>query len=236
MSLPLPRPSIAADPPPDAAERERDFTRDASHELRTPLTVIRVASDLIAHDVGLSSASRRSLARIQDAVAGMEAVIDALLFLARCEQAPLGVDDVVVREVVEREIDRIRPALRHKELALHLEVEAEPVLHAPPRVLQVMLGNLLANAVRFTDAGGVVVRLKEGSVEVEDSGIGMDAATLARAFEPFYRGEGEQYVGSGLGLSIAHRLGQRCGWPLRLDSTPGQGTRASILFGRACRD
>ncbi|MBH2010600.1 MULTISPECIES: sensor histidine kinase [Thermomonas] len=236
MSLPLPRPSIAADPPPDAAERERDFTRDASHELRTPLTVIRVASDLIAHDAGLSSASRRSLARIQDAVAGMEAVIDALLFLARCEQAPLGVDDVVVREVVEREIDRIRPALRHKELALHLEVEAEPVLHAPPRVLQVMLGNLLANAVRFTDAGGVVVRLKEGSVEVEDSGIGMDAATLARAFEPFYRGEGEQYVGSGLGLSIAHRLGQRCGWPLRLDSTPGQGTRASILFGRACRD
>ncbi len=227
---------MAADPPPDAAERERDFTRDASHELRTPLTVIRVASDLIAHDAGLSPASRRSLARIQDAVAGMEAVIDALLFLARCEQAPLGVDDVVVREVVEREIDRIRPALRHKALALRLEVEAEPVLHAPPRVLQVMLGNLLANAVRFTDAGEVVVRLKEGSVEVEDSGIGMDAATLARAFEPFYRGEGEQYVGSGLGLSIAHRLGQRCGWPLRLDSTPGQGTRASIMFGKSCRD
>ena len=82
----------------------------------------------------------------------------------------------------------------------------------------------------------MVVRLKEGSVEVEDSGIGMDAATLARAFEPFYRGEGEQYVGSGLGLSIAHRLGQRCGWPLRLDSAPGRGTRASILFGRTHRD
>lgn len=236
MPVSLPRPSLAADPPPDAAERERDFTRDASHELRTPLTVIRVASDLIAHDAGLSPASRRSLARIQDAVAGMEAVIDALLFLARCEQAPLGVDDIVVREVVEREIDRVRPALRHKQLQLRLEVEAEPVLHAPPRVLQVMLGNLLSNAVRFTDTGGVVVRLKEGSVEVEDSGIGMDAAMLARAFEPFYRGEGEQYVGSGLGLSIAHRLGQRCGWPLWLDSTPGRGTRASIQFGRSNRD
>lgn len=236
MSVALPRPPFAANPSPGAAERERDFTRDASHELRTPLTVIRVASDLIAHDDGLSPASRRSLARIQDAVAGMEAVIDALLFLARSEQAPLDVDDVVVREVVEREVDRVRPILRHKQLALHLEVEAEPVLHAPPRILQVMLGNLLSNAVRFTDAGGVVVRLKEGCVEVEDSGIGMDAATLARAFEPFYRGEGEQYVGSGLGLSIAHRLGQRCGWPLRLDSTPGHGTRASILFGRSNRD
>ena len=129
----------------EAAERERDFTRDASHELRTPLTVIRVASDLIAHDDGLSPASRRSLARIQDAVAGMEAVIDALLFLARSEQAPLDVEDVVVREVVEREVDRVRPILRHKQLALHLEVEAEPVLHAPSRILQVMLGNLLSN-------------------------------------------------------------------------------------------
>lgn len=236
MSVVLPRPPFAANPSPEAAERERDFTRDASHELRTPLTVIRVASDLIAHDDGLSPASRRSLARIQDAVAGMEAVIDALLFLARSEQAPLDVDDVVVREVVEREVDRVRPILRHKQLALHLEVEAEPVLHAPSRILQVMLGNLLSNAVRFTDAGGVVVRLKEGCVEVEDSGIGMDAATLARAFEPFYRGEGEQYVGSGLGLSIAHRLGQRCGWPVRLESTPGQGTRASIVFGRINRD
>ena len=154
MSVVLPSTPLVADPSRDAAERERDFTRDASHELRTPLTVIRVASDLIAHDAGLSPASRRSLARVQDAVAGMEAVIDALLFLARCEQAPLAVDDIVVRELVEREIDRVRPLLRHKQLQLQLEVEAEPVLHAPPRVLQVMLGNLLSNAVRFTDAAG----------------------------------------------------------------------------------
>ena len=235
MSTPQPHspPSPPAAPPPDAAARERDFTRDASHELRTPLTVIRVASDLIAQDDGLSAASRRSLSRIQDAVAGMEAVIDALLLLARCEQTALDAEDVPVRDVVEQELARLQPLLRRKPLALRLEVEAEPVLHAPPRVLPVMLGNLLANAVRFTDVGGVVVRLRADAVDVEDTGIGMDAATLARAFEPFYRGQGEQYVGPGLGLSIAHRLGQRCGWTLRLESTPGQGTRATILFGRS---
>lgn len=223
--------------PADAfAVRERDFTRAASHELRTPLTVIRVASDLIAHDDGLSSASQRSLARIQDAVAGMEAILDALLLLARCDQAALDAEDVDVREVLARELDAVRPLLLRKGLALRLEIEAEPVLHAPPRVLQVMLGNLLGNAVRFTDAGEVRVRLLADRVEVEDTGIGMDAATLARAFEPFYRGEAGQYTGAGLGLSIAHRLGQRCGWPLQLESMPGQGTRASILFGSGIRD
>ena len=57
----------------------------------------------------------------------------------------------------------------------------------------------------------------------------MDAAALARAFEPFYRANAA-LAGSGLGLSIAHRLGERCGWPLELASTPGEGTHASILL------
>lgn len=231
MSWHSPSPQLAAEQVADAAARERDFTRDASHELRTPLTVIRVASDLIAHDDGLSNASRRSLGRIQDAVAGMEAIIDALLLLARCEQTTLEAEDVRVREVVEHELERIEPLLAYKRLALRVDIEAEPVLRAPPRVLQVMLGNLLGNAVRFTDVGEVRVCLAADRLQVEDTGIGMDAATLARAFEPFYRGEGEQTVGPGLGLSIAHRLGQRCGWPLRLESAPGRGTRATILFG-----
>src|SRR5690606_35897025 len=106
--------------------------------------------DLIAHDDGLSNASRRSLGRIQDAVAGMEAIIDALLLLARCEQAVIELEEVRVRDVVENELERVLPLLRYKGLELRLEIEAEPVLQAPPRVLQVMLGNLLGNAVRFT--------------------------------------------------------------------------------------
>lgn len=220
----------------DDASREREFTRAASHELRTPLTVIRVASDLIEHDPGLSEASKRSLARIQDAVSGMEAIIDALLLLARGERCAMEAEYFSVRELVEQELAHVRPLLEHKQLKLDVKLDAAPVLHAPPCVLRVMLGNLLNNAARFTDAGEVRVRLGSDRLSVEDTGIGMDAATLARACEPFYRGESEQGVGPGLGLAIAHRLGQRCGWPLQLQSAPGQGTCASILFGDAIRD
>ena len=216
--------------------RERDFTRDASHELRTPLTVIRVATDLIEHDEGLSPRSRRSLARIQGAAESMESLMSALLLLARDRDVPLETEEFPVREVLEHEIEKVRLLLEDKGVSLVVDVQAEPVLHAPPRVLQVMLGNLLSNALRFTDAGSVHVRLLQDRVEIEDTGIGMDAAALARAFEPFYRASIEQPLGSGLGLSIAQRLGQRCGWPLQLSSVPGQGTRACILFGAVNRD
>ena len=217
-------------------ERERDFTRDASHELRTPLTVIRVATDLIGHDEGLSVPSRRSLARIQAAAESMESLMAALLLLARDQGVPLETVDFNVREVLEHELEKVRALLAHKGVSLTVDLQAEPVLHAPPRVLQVMLGNLLSNAARFTDAGTVHVRLLQDRVDIEDTGIGMDASAMARAFEPFYRASIEQPVGPGLGLSIAQRLGQRCGWPLQLASVQGQGTRASILFGAANRD
>ena len=216
--------------------RERDFTRDASHELRTPLTVIRVATDLIGHDDGLSARSQRSLARIQGATESMESLMSALLLLARDRDVPLETDEFQVREVLEHELEKVRSQLEGKGVSLVLDVQAEPLLHAPHRVLQVMLGNLLSNAVRFTDAGTVHVRLLQDRVEIEDTGIGMDAAALARAFEPFYRVSIENQVGPGLGLSIAQRLAQRCGWLLQLTSEPGQGTRACILFGAVNRD
>lgn len=212
--------------------RERDFTRDASHELRTPLTVIRVAADLIAHDESLSNRSRRSLSRIQGASSSMESLIDALLMLARDRSVAIETEDFHVRDIVEAEVAKVQPLLDEKNVELDVQIDADPQLHSPPRVLGVMLGSLLSNAVRFTDSGSIRVHLQEDRIDVIDTGIGMEAEALARAFEPFYRANAV-LPGSGLGLSIAHRLGQRCGWPLQLVSTPGEGTHATILL-RPC--
>ncbi|MEO6169367.1 MAG: HAMP domain-containing sensor histidine kinase [Lysobacter sp.] len=212
-------------------QRERDFTRDSSHELRTPLTVIRMATDMLLANPDTSAATARSLARVQRAGRDMEAVIEAFLMLAR--EADTGPQDqeFEVRDVVREQVDRLQPLLADKPVVIELLDEGAPRLSGSPQVLGVMVGNLLSNAVRFTHHGRIQVRLSAGAIEVSDSGIGMDAATLAKAFNPFYRADIGRDDGKGMGLSIAHRLGDRVGWPVSLRSQPEEGTVATIRLG-----
>ncbi|KAB8196978.1 sensor histidine kinase [Lysobacter maris] len=209
--------------------RERDFTRDASHELRTPLTVIRVAADLMLADPEASVQTRRSLSRIQRAGRDMESVIEAFLILAReAEIAPQS-EEFEVIDVVRHEVDRVLPLLEGRPVELTVDDRGAPRLYAPPNVLNVMLGNLLSNAVRFTESGRIDVQVHPDRIEVRDTGIGMSREALARVFDPFYRVDPER-DGRGMGLSIVRRLGDRFGWPVALHSAPGEGTVATIHF------
>jgi len=213
-------------------QRERDFTRDASHELRTPLTVIRVASDMLLADPDTPERSRRSLQRIQAAGRDMEAVIDAFLILARdADVQPQG-EEFRVREVIGEEVERAQPLLAGKPVELRITGDADPVISAPPRVLGVMVGNLLSNACVFTEEGLIEVEVGEDRVTVRDTGIGMSPGTLQRVFDPFYRADQFRSGGKGMGLSIVRRLGERFGWPVTLDSAAGKGTVAEIRFSR----
>lgn len=214
----------------DHVSRERNFTRDASHELRTPLTVIRVASDMALADDAIAPRQRRSLQRIQRAGRDMEAVIDAFLILAReADVAPqMEVFDVVDLARYEVETAAELVAGRPVHVELH---HADPVqLHGPPRVLQVVVSNLVRNACNYTDEGRIDVFVEHDRVRVRDTGIGMSPEALHRAFEPFYRAEPSRPLGTGLGLSIVRRLCDRFGWTVQLTSEPGVGTEATVVF------
>ena len=214
----------------DFVERERDFTRDASHELRTPLTVIRMATDMMLDDPGISARSVRSLGRVQRASRDMEAVIDAFLILAReADIAPQSAQFDVL-DIVREEVERVRPLLQDKPVSIEVREEGAPRLFAPPHVLNVMLRNLLVNAVSFTEQGQIEVCVAHDRVLVRDTGIGMSAEALARAFDPFYRADLSREEGKGMGLSIVRRLGDRFGWPVTLTSASGEGTTAVIHF------
>lgn len=209
--------------------RERDFTRDASHELRTPLTVIRVASDMLAEDPELPTRATRSLQRIRRAGRDMEQVVDAFLILARESDVEPQREDFDVRDVVYEQVEQVRPLLAGKPVDLQVTESASPRLHASPRVLGVMLDNLLRNACTFTERGRIDVRIDSDRIAIQDSGIGMSAETLSRVYDPFYRGDVNS-PGKGMGLSIVRRLGERFDWPVSIESEPGRGTTAVIRF------
>ncbi|HAI46063.1 Sensor protein QseC [compost metagenome] len=210
--------------------RERNFTRDASHELRTPLTVIRVASDMALGDQELTPRLRRSLNRIQRAGRDMEAVIDAFLILAREADVEPQIELFDVNEIVRYEVDNARELLAGRPVEIFLHSAGPVQLHAPPRVLQVVVSNLLRNACSYTDEGRIDVDVLEDRVVVRDTGIGMSPEALGRAFEPFYRAEPTRPQGTGLGLSIVRRLCDRFGWKVSLGSELGQGTQAAVLY------
>ena len=106
-------------------------------------------------------------------------------------------------------------------------------LFGPSKVVSVMIGNLLRNACRYTDAGSVTVTIQERCVRIEDTGRGMSAEDMANIFQPFFRGQGAPRGGHGVGLTIVRRLSDRFNWPVEFHSELGVGTRASILFSDA---
>ncbi len=211
--------------------RERNFTRDASHELRTPLTVIRMASDMALADSALTPRLQRSLQRIQRSGREMEAIVDAFLLLAReADVEPLS-EAFDVGDVVRHEAEAAAELLAGKMVELRVLIDGPQPMLASPRVMHVVIGNLLRNACQYTEAGEIEVRVGEGRVVVRDTGIGMSAEALSRVFEPFFSaGEGQQ-KGAGLGLPIVRRLCERCGWRITLDSSEGIGTTATLHYG-----
>jgi signal transduction histidine kinase len=211
-------------------ERERNFTRDASHELRSPLTVIRIACDVLCAEDDVSPYVRRQIKRILASARDMEGLIESFLILAREGDSSLPEEDFVINEVVADEVEKARPLLADKPVDLQIEEHAAFSLHGSPRVLRVILSNLIRNACAYTDSGSVVVQIHADHLCVEDTGCGMTPEELERAFDPFFRGGLRKEGGQGVGLTIVRRLSARFGWPVSLESEAGRGTRAYVRF------
>ncbi len=211
----------------DFIERERLFTGDVSHELRTPLAVIKGATELLLDDPALDQRNQLRVARIGRAVAEMGEISGALLALAREQDgAPVHPGRCDAEAVARELIERYQSLLRGKELKLSLQVDEPPQVTADHAVLAMVLGNLLRNALSFTETGEVRVHLASDSIRVEDTGQGIDETTAPQLFRPYVRGENSQ--GAGLGLSLVQRLCERQGWSVSLANRPSGGTVAEL--------
>lgn len=211
-------------------DRERNFTRDASHELRTPLTVIKMASEVLISDGQLDDYAMRNAQRILRSARDMEALIEAFLLMAREAENALPADDFSVNSVVCEEMERAETLVAEKPIKLEIVENAQFCLHAPSKVVAVLIGNLIRNAVSYTDEGRVRVVVDPGMVTVEDTGVGMSESDLKQIFQPFFRAEHGRRGGIGVGLTIVKRLSDRFRWPIEFESELGKGTRVRVRF------
>lgn len=213
----------------EGMKRQDKFTRYASHELRTPVSVIRGASELLRATADLDDPLvRRPLERIERSVLEMEALIEAFLWLAHDHGEPGTAQACEVAPIVRETLAKYSYLIDDKPVRSELVIVGEPAVHAPPTVISVVLGNLIANAFHYTDDGKVVIEVGPNHVSVTDSGGGIELDDPDSCSKSFV--QGEKSVGYGIGLAIVHSLVDRFGWWLELESEPGVGTTATLRF------
>ena len=211
-------------------DREHQFTRDASHELRSPLTVIKIAADMLLSEQDLPEQACKSVQRIRRNADEMEDLMEALLLLARESDLGLSLDDMYVNEIIDEEVERSRTAISEKPVEINVTHTCLLRTRASAKALSMLFGNLLRNAINYTDQGTISIDINDAGVSIEDSGIGMSEEQLEQAFTPYYRAAGTMRAGHGVGLSIVKRLSDRFNWPVEMYSQLDQGTRVQIRF------
>jgi PAS domain S-box-containing protein len=220
------------------------FLAAMSHELKTPLNAVLGFSEIIRDqmlgDIG-NPAYREYAGDIHASGARLLSVINDVLDVSRLEGGLLTIDSQPqsVLDLAETAIALAR-GITHDQRRIEIDVpHGLPALHVDPRRLAQALGNLLANALKFTPDSGRVrfsARLQADGglhMSVEDTGIGMAEETIAQALEPFRQLDGSlarRFEGAGLGLSIAKALAELHGGTLNIQSAVGEGTIVTIAL------
>jgi len=195
-------------------QRERNFTRDASHELRSPLTVIKMSADMLADDASLGEFGQRSVQRIKRSTREMEALVEALLILARESDNGLTEEDFVVNDVIRHELPDVMEMLEGRPITLELDEPARFALHGSPRVFAVLCWQLIRNACQQAEGGTVVITVMPGMVTVTHRYDDSHGRANRHGFE----------------LAIAQRISERFQWPLELQTHDGRRHIARIRF------
>jgi PAS domain S-box-containing protein len=219
-----------------------EFLASMSHELRTPLNAIMGYAALLADRIygEVNDRQEEGLRRIHVSAQHLLALINDILDLAKIEagKMPLHLAPVSVALVVAEISQQVEPTVRRKKLSFSTDLPSDlPVMMSDETKIKQVLLNLLSNSVKFTHAGGVVVRVRiEGEmvrVDIEDTGIGIRAEDLEAIWEDFRQvdqSRTREFGGTGLGLSITRKLIQALGGSVRVESEYGKGSTFSVAL------
>jgi signal transduction histidine kinase len=218
-------------------ELRAGFTAAVSHELRTPLARLLVLLETAALPgsdiVELTEQARQEVEQARE-------LIDDVLFLGELEtgREVVALGRTLAQPILAEVVAGFEERANHAEVALEVRADDRVELPLRPRMLRVVLENLLANAIRYAGPGTTcTVELSESEDEallaVSDDGKGVDPADLPRLFERFYRGDQARTSrGTGLGLAIVKHVVTAAGGEVEATSEPGSGLTIRVRFPR----
>jgi signal transduction histidine kinase/HPt (histidine-containing phosphotransfer) domain-containing protein len=236
----------AAQTAKEHSDMKTTFLANMSHEIRTPMNGIIGFAELALENAGLGDQTRDYLEKIRNSVKDLLSILNDILDVSKIEAGKVSLEKIPfdLHDVIAACESTISGKAAEKGIGLY--VYSEPVLEYkllgdPTRLRQVLL-NLLSNAVKFTNVGTVKLMVTVEKIhgdrailhfEVKDSGIGMNAAEIAKIFKPFEqadRSTTRKYGGTGLGLTISRNLVERMGGKLGVESAPGIGSKFSFTL------
>jgi two-component system phosphate regulon sensor histidine kinase PhoR len=233
-------------------EMRKDFVANVSHEIKTPITAIKgFAETLLEGAIDDRDNAGKFLETIKNHSERLNSLVSDLLTLSRIEMGDVRIEKHIVH--IGTLIDTVFTTLRDKAgargLYLRKSLPAEPVeIHADrDKLIQILL-NLVDNGIKFTEEGGVTVKVQSSKfkaqsegrssqlrnfieISVEDTGLGIARKHLPRLGERFYRvdrARSRELGGTGLGLAIVKHLVKAHGWTMEIESTQGKGTKVKI--------
>ncbi|HZS61649.1 MAG TPA: ATP-binding protein, partial [Gemmatimonadaceae bacterium] len=227
----------------DSANQAKSlFLAVTSHELRTPINAIIGYTDLMSDEIvgTLNEVQRRHLGRVRMSAQHLLALIENVLTLSRIEarREVVQVTNTDVCAITRESAELLTPAAAAKGLWLRLEMPEEPCwLRTDATKVKQVLINLISNAVKFTDEGGVALKLVPANgtvrIDVRDTGIGIPRSSFDQVFEAYWRAtqeRGNPRMGTGLGLSVAKRLAEMLGGSIEVASAVGIGSTFTLLL------
>jgi signal transduction histidine kinase len=225
-----------------ASQHKSQFLANMSHELRTPLNAILGYTELMADGIygQLPEKTMGVLKRLESNGRHLLGLINDVLDLSKIEAGQLTLDlsDYSLEDIAQTVRSTLEPLAADKKLAFKVDVSAKmPAGHGDGRRLTQVLINLVGNAIKFTDAGEVVITgaATDGSfhLSVRDTGPGISAADQAKLFQEFQQADNaitRKKGGTGLGLAISKRIVEMHGGKIWLESQVGQGSTFSFTI------
>lgn len=223
-----------------AMKREKQFTADASHELRTPLASIKGTLEVLIRKTRSPEEYQEKINYCLKEIDRVHGLLEQLLLLARMDTGNEGPQSrmATLPDIIEESLNHFQPLIEAKQLQVHFYNPIPPQATFPAYYLQLVLGNILSNAIKYTPEGKAIYVeiLPKGDdwvCTIRDEGIGIRSEDLAMIYDNFFRSDplGHRNIsGNGLGLSIARKAAEAIKAKLEVSSVLHQGTTVSVVF------